>query len=43
VTYYRRDLSLSPGNEQTLYFGSATADEPGGRNLMGVESPAVDG
>jgi peptide/nickel transport system substrate-binding protein len=30
VTYYRRDLSLSPGNEQTLYFGSATADEPAG-------------
>lgn len=43
VTTFRRDLSLSPGNEQTLYWGSATADEPGGRNLMGVESAAIDG
>ncbi|WP_246849618.1 extracellular solute-binding protein [Rubellimicrobium arenae] len=43
MTYYRRALSLSPGNEQTLYWGSATADEPGGRNLMGAKSPAIDG
>ena len=43
MTYYRRDMSLSPGNEQTLYFGSSAADAPGGRNLMGVRSPAVDG
>jgi peptide/nickel transport system substrate-binding protein len=43
MTYYRRAVSLSPGNEQVLYWGSGTADEPGGRNLMGVESPAIDG
>jgi peptide/nickel transport system substrate-binding protein len=43
MTYFRRALSLSPGNEQTLYWGSASADEPGGRNLMGAENPAIDG
>lgn len=42
MTYYRRGLSLSPGNEQYLYFGQDGADTPGGRNLMGVKSPAVD-
>ncbi|TNC51257.1 ABC transporter substrate-binding protein [Rubellimicrobium rubrum] len=43
MTYFRRAVSNSPGNEQVLYWGSGTADEPGGRNLMGVKSPAVDG
>ena len=43
MTYYRRGLSLSPGNEQYLYFGSESMDTPGGRNLMGVSSGAVDG
>ncbi|WP_238368923.1 extracellular solute-binding protein [Heliomarina baculiformis] len=42
ITSFRRDLSLSPGNEQRLYWGSNTADRPGTRNLMGVESPALD-
>jgi len=42
MTYYRVGLSLSPGNEQYLYFGSEQADT-GGRNLMGVKSGAVDG
>jgi len=42
MTYYRRGLSLSPGNEQYAYYGSQYADTPGGRNLMGVSSPAVD-
>ncbi|WP_374041567.1 extracellular solute-binding protein [Ruegeria sp. YS9] len=42
VTTFRRALSLSPGNEQRLYWGSETADAPGTRNLMGVSSPAVD-
>jgi len=41
MTYYRVGLSLSPGNEQYLYFGSEQADT-GGRNLMGIKSPAVD-
>lgn len=38
----RWDQSLSPGNEQAFYWGSASADEPGSRNYMGVRSPAVD-
>ena len=38
----RWEQSLSPGNEQTLYWGSAAADEQGSRNYMGVRSPAVD-
>ncbi len=43
LTPFRRALSLSPGNEQRLYWGSESADAPGTRNLMGVASPAVDG
>ena len=42
MVYYRRGLSLSPGNEQYNYYGSENADQVGGRNLMGVKSPAVD-
>lgn len=42
MTYYRRGLSLSPGNEQFLYWGSQAANTPGGRNLMGLQSQAVD-
>nr|WP_254054803.1 extracellular solute-binding protein [Pseudophaeobacter sp. EL27] len=42
LTRVRRELSLSPGNEQKLYWGSAGAEQPGSRNLMGVASPAVD-
>lgn len=42
ITFMRRSLSLSPGNEQRLYWGSEAADQPGSRNLMGVQSPAVD-
>ena len=39
---FRWDQSLSPGNEQSFYFGSAAADAEGTRNYMGVKSPAVD-
>ncbi len=42
MTDFRRDLSLSPGNEQRLYWGSARADAEGTRNLMGARNPAVD-
>ncbi len=42
MTRYTRSLSLSPGNEQRQYWGSAAADQPGSRNWMGVESPAID-
>ncbi len=39
---YIWDQSLSPGNEQAFYFGSAAADTPGTRNFMGLKSPAAD-
>ena len=39
---YRWEQSLSPGNEQLFYWGSAAADQQGSRNYMGVRSPAVD-
>ena len=42
MTSFRRDLSLSPGTEQQLYWGSDGAGVPGSRNLMGVQSPAID-
>jgi peptide/nickel transport system substrate-binding protein len=38
----RWDQSLSPGNEQWFYWGSAAADSPGTRNYMGIKSAAVD-
>ncbi|SMO78064.1 peptide/nickel transport system substrate-binding protein [Thalassovita litoralis] len=42
VMPFRRDLSLSPGNEQKLYWGAEGAERPGSRNLMGITSPAAD-
>ncbi|AXK83871.1 ABC transporter substrate-binding protein [Pseudolabrys taiwanensis] len=39
---YRWEQSLSPGNEQFFYWGSAAADQQGSRNYMGVKSKAVD-
>jgi peptide/nickel transport system substrate-binding protein len=39
---YRWEQSLSPGNEQSVYWGSAAADQQGSRNYMGVKSAAVD-
>lgn len=42
MTHYIRSLSLSPGNEQTLYWGSAGVTEPGTRNWMGMNSPAAE-
>jgi peptide/nickel transport system substrate-binding protein len=38
----RWEQSLSPGNEQSFYWGSAAADQEGTRNYMGVRSAAVD-
>jgi len=34
--------SNSPGNEQREYWGSDKADQPGSRNLIGVQDPVVD-
>lgn len=42
MTHYIRSLSLSPGTEQRLYWGSDGVKEPGTRNWMGMASPAVD-
>lgn len=42
MTHILRALSLSPGTEQVLYWGSAGANQPGSRNLMGMMSPAAD-
>ena len=42
LTFFRRALSLSPGNEQLFYWGSEVADQPGGRNLMGMKSPVAE-
>jgi peptide/nickel transport system substrate-binding protein len=38
----RWDQSLSPGNEQSFYWGSAAADITGTRNYMGAKDPAID-
>jgi peptide/nickel transport system substrate-binding protein len=38
----RWDQSLSPGNEQSFYFGSEAAGIPGTRNYMGARNPAID-
>ena len=34
--------SLSPGNEQRIYWSSKTADTPGSRNIAGIKDPAID-
>ncbi len=34
--------SLSPGNEQRDFWGSESANTPGGRNLIGIVDPVVD-
>ena len=34
--------SLSPGNEQRDYWGSAAADRKGSRNLVGIKDAAID-
>lgn len=42
MTWYRRGLSLSPGNEQKQYWGIEAADSEGSRNWMGMKSPAAE-
>lgn len=42
MTYYRRGVSLSPGNEQTLYWSCDAATTEGSRNWMGMCSPAAE-
>lgn len=42
MTYMWVATSLSPGNEQYLYWGSKGVSEPGSRNLMGMTVPAAE-
>ncbi len=42
MTWMTLALSLSPGNEQMLYWGARGVTEPGSRNLMGMNSPAAE-
>lgn len=42
MTWYERGLSLSPGNEQQLYWGQAGVTKPGTKNWMGMNSPAAE-
>ena len=42
MTRFRRYLSLSPGNEQYLYWGRDGVSQTGSRNLMGINSPVVE-
>jgi microcin C transport system substrate-binding protein len=34
--------SLSPGNEQRGFWGTAAADQPGSQNSVGIKNPAID-
>jgi len=39
---WRWGVSLSPGNEQAIYWGSAAADQQGSRNYAGIRDPVID-
>ena len=42
MVYFTRYMSLSPGNEQRLYWGRDGVTVPGTRNYMGMDSPAAE-
>ena len=42
MAWYQRNMSLSPGNEQKLYWGSDGVQVQGSRNWMGMASPAAE-
>ena len=42
MAWYTRSFSLSPGNEQSLYWDSKGVTRPGTRNWMGMASPAAE-
>lgn len=42
MTWYERGLSLSPGNEQMLYWGHDGVTKTGTKNWMGMNSPAAE-
>ena len=35
-------MSLSPGNEQSIYWGSWAAEQNGSRNYSGIKHDAID-
>jgi microcin C transport system substrate-binding protein len=39
---YRWGESLSPGNEQKAFWGSAAADQPNSPNYAGIKDPGID-
>ena len=41
MVWYSWGLSLSPGNEQLAYWGPDGVEQPGSRNLMGADDPAI--
>ena len=41
MTWYTVGLSLSPGTEQRLYWGPEGVEQPGSRNWMGADDPAI--
>lgn len=42
IIVYNYYASLSPGNEQAYYWGSAAADTPGSRNYAGIRDAGID-
>lgn len=42
MTIHVLGQSLAPGDNPFLYFHSSVANEPGSRNISGIENPAVD-
>lgn len=42
VIYSGWGQSISPGNEQRYFFGSASKNEPGSQNYAGIADPGVD-
>ncbi len=42
MAWYSRGLSLSPGNEQYLYWGKDGINTPGSRNWMGMDNPPAE-
>jgi peptide/nickel transport system substrate-binding protein len=42
MIHQRVGVSLSPGNEQYLYWGAEGVEAPGTRNLAGIDQPAVE-
>src|SRR5262249_38313645 len=42
VIIQRYGQSISPGNEQREFWGSAAADQQGSQNLAGIKDPVID-